>query len=396
MEKLDPSKQESIKKMSSIRLSAKLLEAGVDETIIQAMDRVQMITAYAELVAYGTDKPPISTGPIGYDPELERQRLDFEIRKYEEEREERKQREEIEAETQRRAEDFSERQLALQEKEFEEAKRKAIAEKEERQKKHQEEMQLKQRELEMQAERDWANKSLVSKTKVFADALKGTIPRMPADVIHLLTYFRDVERLFDRFEVPEELKAHLLRPYLNEKGKILVSRMDPNKSNDYKAVKEMLLREFKLSPSVYLDKFNTDVRKQDETYLLYSARLAAILDAYLDSRKIGKSYDKLTELLICDKIKSTLQEGCLKYILAIESSKEAGWLSVHELAEAIDLYYANRHQGDRPRAGALGLPSTTRPTGGGGGRHPARLIHLSNHLLAQKVARQVMQNRRLL
>ena len=104
---------------------------------------------------------------------------------------------------------------------------------------------------------------------------------------------------------------------------------------------------------MYLDKFNTDVRKQDETYLLYSARLAAILDAYLDSRKIGKSYDKLTELLICDKIKSTLQKGCLKYILAIESSKEAGWLSVHELAEAIDLYYANRHQGDRPRAGAL-------------------------------------------
>ena len=66
--------------------------------------------------------------------------------------------------------------------------------------------------------------------------------------------------------------------------------MDPNKANDYKAVTEMLLREFKLSPSVYLDKFNTDVRKQDETYLLYSARLAAILDAYLDSRKIGKSY----------------------------------------------------------------------------------------------------------
>ena len=102
----------------------------------------------------------------------------------------------------------------------------------------------------------------------------------------------------------------------------------------------MLLREFKLSPSVYLDKFNTDVRKQDETYLLYSARLAAILDAYLDSRKIGKSYDKLTELLVCDKIKSTLQEGCLKYILAIESSKEAGWLSVHEFQFQFQFQYS--------------------------------------------------------
>ena len=56
----------------------------------------------------------------------------------------------------------------------------------------------------------------------------------------------------------------------------MVSRMDPGKASDYKAVKEMLLREFKLSPAVYLDKFNTDKRKQDETCLMYSARLVAI------------------------------------------------------------------------------------------------------------------------
>ena len=42
------------------------------------------------------------------------------------------------------------------------------------------------------------------------------------DVVHLLTYFQDVERLFARFQVPDELRAHFLRPYLNEKGKILI------------------------------------------------------------------------------------------------------------------------------------------------------------------------------
>ena len=65
---------------------------------------------------------------------------------------------------------------------------------------------------------------------------------MPLDVVHLLTYFKDVEWLYARFEVPGELQAHLLRPYLNDKGKILVSRMDPNLSNDYKEVKMLLLR----------------------------------------------------------------------------------------------------------------------------------------------------------
>jgi len=98
---------------------------------------------------------------------------------------------------------------------------------------------------------------------------------------------------------------------------------------------------------------------------MYSARLVAILDAYLNSRHVDRDYDSLTQLLVCDRIKSTLPEGCLKHILAIESSTESGWLKVHELAEAVDLYFANSWQhGDRPRAGALGIPSSTRVVGG--------------------------------
>jgi len=37
MEKLETSQRESVKKMSNVRLIAKLVEAGVDETQIQAM-----------------------------------------------------------------------------------------------------------------------------------------------------------------------------------------------------------------------------------------------------------------------------------------------------------------------------------------------------------------------
>jgi len=40
--------------MSNIRLSAKLLEVGVDESQIQAMDRVQMIAAWAEIFSERT------------------------------------------------------------------------------------------------------------------------------------------------------------------------------------------------------------------------------------------------------------------------------------------------------------------------------------------------------
>jgi len=121
---------------------------------------------------------------------------------------------------------------------------------------------------------------------------------------------------------------------------------------------------------VHLEKFNSDTRRPQETCLIYSARLAAILDAildaYLNSHKINKSYDKLIDLLVCDWVKSTLSEVCIKHILAIESTKENGWLPSSELAKAVDLYFAGRWQhSDRPRAGALNIPASTKATGSG-------------------------------
>ena len=61
------------------------------------MGRPELLAAWAEIVAAGKDEPPIAARPMGYDPELEKQRLEFEIRKYEQEREERRVREEQEA-----------------------------------------------------------------------------------------------------------------------------------------------------------------------------------------------------------------------------------------------------------------------------------------------------------
>jgi len=254
MEKLDASQKDAIKKMSSLRLSVKLLEAGFDEAQIQAMDRGQMMAAWAEIVAAGKDKPP-TAGVIGYDPDLERERLQFEIRRYEDQKakeekdaeerrareeketEERRLKEERAAEEQRRADEIKMRELEVREKETEERKVKEEKEAEERKKKEEKEaeerrvredradairtreLQIKEKELEIQLARETANKSLVSKTKVYADALKGkTMTRMPLDVVHLITYFKDVERLFAEFEVPAELRAHLFAPVLKRES----------------------------------------------------------------------------------------------------------------------------------------------------------------------------------
>jgi len=77
MEKLDSTKREVIKKMSNVRLISKLLESGEDEDTVQAMSRTELMSAWAEIVAAGKDKPPVTPSPVVYDPEIERQRLDF-------------------------------------------------------------------------------------------------------------------------------------------------------------------------------------------------------------------------------------------------------------------------------------------------------------------------------
>jgi len=84
--------------MSTEYLVLKLTKAGLDKETILKMSRDHLMAAWAELVATGKDMPTAAVGAkalgipaasIHYDPELEKQRLAFEMQKYEEEKAER-------------------------------------------------------------------------------------------------------------------------------------------------------------------------------------------------------------------------------------------------------------------------------------------------------------------
>ena len=59
MDRLSAEQQADIKKMSTERLIARLLKAGVDEEQIGEMDRAQMLDMWAEFVSTGRDKPTV-------------------------------------------------------------------------------------------------------------------------------------------------------------------------------------------------------------------------------------------------------------------------------------------------------------------------------------------------
>ena len=95
MEELPEKLQERVRKASTLRLQSNLLRAVVDEKVVEAMDREMLMVAYAQLVAEGKDKPIEGAAAVtaetdsvehrflGYDPELEKEKLRFEREKFE-------------------------------------------------------------------------------------------------------------------------------------------------------------------------------------------------------------------------------------------------------------------------------------------------------------------------
>ena len=86
MERLTKTQVEAIKKLNMARLITKLAQVGYSEEELDTMDREALMGAWATCVADGKDKPAAPSAPtIGYGVELERQKLEFEMRKFESE-----------------------------------------------------------------------------------------------------------------------------------------------------------------------------------------------------------------------------------------------------------------------------------------------------------------------
>ena len=95
MEKLPSERRAEVKKMSDVKLAAKLQQAGFTPEQLEPMDRSALMEAWAELILANKDKPPaaaaaIKTGSI--DPDVEKQRLLLDIERFKWEQEEAKRR----------------------------------------------------------------------------------------------------------------------------------------------------------------------------------------------------------------------------------------------------------------------------------------------------------------
>jgi len=96
---------------------------------------------------------------------------------------------------------------------------------------------------------------------------------------------------------------------LNEKAKSILGKLSAEILGDYSRLEAPLLQEFKLSANVYLERFNTCRKDSDETYVAVASRLKGLLDYYVESRRVD-NFEKLCELLICDRVKNVCDMYC--------------------------------------------------------------------------------------
>ena len=85
----------------------------------------------------------------------------------------------------------------------------------------------------------------------------------------------------------------------------------------YDEVKRFLLAEYKLTPREYKNRFDSAVKGNDETYVLFAARLRNLLMYYLRSRNVD-DFEGVCDLLVSDKLKTCLTGGQLNYVLSLE------------------------------------------------------------------------------
>jgi len=195
-------------------------------------------------------------------------------------------------------------------------------------------------------ERKWRDnraykESTASKIKTWGDALRNMITKMPSEGIDVVSWFVSIDKLFEQLNVPADLQAILIRPYLSDRAKLLMSKCDPTHSAKYENIKAFLLKELHLSPAVYLEKFNSLNQDKSETYSQFSTRLMSLFEYYAESRKISQSYDKLVDLMVYDRVKSCLSPALSRYVLSLEANHKDGWIGRQGLADAVNSYLAN-------------------------------------------------------
>ena len=174
--------------------------------------------------------------------------------------------------------------------------------------------------------------------------LKNILSCQPKDDFDLPVWLTSTETIFELQSVPLDLRATLLLPYLNIKAKTLICRLTLEQIKTYDSLKQALLREFRLTPKQYRTQFLEAKKKDAESYVQYNTRITSIFQYYMESRNL-KDMKTLVELIIFDKLKDSMPNGVLDFVV----TKEANEVHTPTKLDELDDLYNNEVFSNRPK-----------------------------------------------
>ena len=339
---------ENLRKNNTERLRIMAARTGeIAEEVLKNMDRSDLLKAVAESNVKKREAQRDTTERHMTEAEiqLEIKRMEIEGKRMD-----------MEMEMEARRMDAEDK---FQEKELELKRLKLEMEKETRQRDHEYRMAQvddhEQKEGEVAGDNDGEGRvdrprrradTLADRVKRYGSALKQVMSPMSNEPSEIPQFFENLEAIYAAFEIPVDLHAKLLLPFLSTKVRTLTARLTVEELEDYEGLKDFILSESKLTPREYKLRFDTATKRSDESYVYFVASLRNSLLYYLRSREVNNDFNRLMDLLLADRLKAAMPGAPLNYVLSLEGNN---WFDPKKVAELADIYVSNHPSATQSR-----------------------------------------------
>ena len=121
-------------------------------------------------------------------------------------------------------------------------------------------------------------------------------------------YFAHFERTALNLGWPKEFWSMLLQTVLTGKAQRAYATLPTEDCADYDLVKAAVLKSFELVPEAYRQKFRTQRKKENQSYVEFLREKENALDKWCDSKRIDGDAEKLRQLILAEEFLNCVPE----------------------------------------------------------------------------------------
>lgn len=127
-------------------------------------------------------------------------------------------------------------------------------------------------------------------------------------------YFPQFEKIAENLKWPRPIWPTMLQSVLTGKAAEIYSALSIEQCSDYDIVKSEILKAYELVPEAYRQKFRSYRKFESQTYVEFAREKEDLLDKWLTSKKVDKSFDRLRQLILLEEFKNSVHFDLKTYL----------------------------------------------------------------------------------